>query len=96
MNNGNGVSDISYVPLVGGAKHAGFGGEHSQQFQTFQGMTHKTLASGAIHAPRNSFNKRSFGRDLSNLQAVDTNAESSKPTIANFTKKVIYSSSKSH
>jgi hypothetical protein len=24
--------------------------------------------SGNIHAPRNSFTKRSFGRDLSNLQ----------------------------
>lgn len=31
-------------------------------------MVGKQTATGQIHAPRNSFTKRSFGRDLSNLQ----------------------------
>jgi hypothetical protein len=31
-------------------------------------MVGKQVAGGQIHAPRNSFTKRSFGRDLSNLQ----------------------------
>lgn len=50
--------------------------ETAPQFSTFQGgsmvnVGQKQLASAQsanIHAPRNSFTKRSFGRDLSNLQ----------------------------
>ena len=48
--------------------------------------------SGAIHAPRNSFNKRSFGRDLSNLQQVDggiaIEVGNVKQSLANISKKV--------
>lgn len=50
--------------------------ESAPQFSTFQGgsmvnVGSKQLGSANsanIHAPRNSFTKRSFGRDLSNLQ----------------------------
>lgn len=41
-------------------------------------MKGSTAANGVVHAPRHSFNKRAFGRDLSNLQQNQPVAESNK------------------
>lgn len=51
--------------------------ELNKQFQTFQGGNSKILANNT-NAPRNSYTKRTFGRDLSNLQPNNTTNENGK------------------